>query len=297
MKHRTPTQLYRIARRPLPYRSTKFPLFRRVVLMRMFFILFLLALLTMLSILASCERTLDFKYKEIAPQLVVESNLTDNEIWAKLMLTTPMNEPLDTKLLTDAEVTVENLTTGQSTSLTPDDEGVFRALLGGIEGDEYRLSVTRGDQTHSSSMTMLAQSEIADFSQSWIKMPYDYVAILQVAIVDPLEYGNYYWVRLYRNGKFYKWNVIDDAASAEGILLTSFMTSRENLDKEDDEDALRPGDTVTVVVNAIDNRMFDYLTAISNDSSGPRLFSGEGCLGYFLASSPSSATLTFSSRQ
>jgi hypothetical protein len=39
--------------------------------------------------------------------------------------------------------------------------------------------------------------------------------------------------------------------------------------------------------------MHDYLEALQNDSNGPAMFSGDKCLGYFVATSPVSASIVF----
>jgi hypothetical protein len=62
------------------------------------------------------------------------------------------------------------------------------------------------------------------------------------------------------------------------------MTTRRDTEEEGDDDVLLDGDTVTVTVAPISQDMHDYLSALmSGGSNGPRMFSGDFCLGYFLA--------------
>lgn len=247
-------------------------------------------------ILMGCERELDFKYNIIPPQLVAEGVLDETGCSVKLTLTTPMGEPIDNNPVTDAEVTVTDLTDNSSLVLFPESSGTFVCSKSGIPGHEYRLTVMRNGCNHISETVMQSGVNIERVEVSWIKMPYDYVALVQVSIEDPSAYGNLYWVRLYRNGEFYKWALTDDSTSEDGILLSTFMTSRENLDKEEESDALREGDVITATVTPVTRSLFEYLTAISNDSSGPRLFTGDGCLGYFLAAPTASESIIFTSR-
>lgn len=100
-------------------------------------------------------------------------------------------------------------------------------------------------------------------------------------------------MRLYRKGIAYKWNLVTGLYGSDGIITDQFMTSRRDLDEEDEQVALRYGDVVTASVSPISREMYDYLEAISSDSNGPALFTGDFCLGYFLASPTVSASITF----
>lgn len=265
----------------------------------------ILPVLIQMAILSitSCSKNIEFKYDDIPPKLVVEGRLSDEGASVRLTQTTPMAEPMDTTLLTNADVTLTDLTMLRSsgeaeavTTLIPEDKGVYRSDKPGIPGHRYRLDVMHDGALHSSESTMLPRVAVKDLSVNWIKMPYDYVALIQVSVSDAERFGDYYWVRLYRNGNFYKWAVTDDSASSGGVLMITFMTTRENLDKEDEADIIRPGDIVTAVVTPIERSMYYYLTAISNDSSGPLLFTGNDCLGYFIAASPTTLSLSFPAR-
>ena len=39
--------------------------------------------------------------------------------------------------------------------------------------------------------------------------------------------------------------------------------------------------------------MYDYLEALENGTNGPYMFSGDKCLGYFIATTPVSSAITF----
>ena len=71
------------------------------------------------------------------------------------------------------------------------------------------------------------------------------------------------------------------------------MTSRKDTDEEGDDEVLFDGDVMTFTVTQISKEMHDYLEALQNDSNGPAMFSGPRVLGYFLASSPVSRSITF----
>lgn len=245
-------------------------------------------------VLTSCEKELDIDYHDIAPITVIEGELTPDGVRVGLTLTTPMDEPMDRTCLTDALVTLDDLTEGQSYALSPDPEDFYVNDVAGIPGHDYRLSVERDGCLYEEVTTMFAPTEITGLEFNWIKMPYDHVAVLQVRFHDnPLVNGECYWVKIYRNGELYQWQELDDQRVDDGEVSYTIMTSRRDTDAEDDDEVLYDGDVVTCTVCPVTRDMYNYLETLRNDSNGPAMFTGPLCLGYFLASTPATATITF----
>ena len=244
--------------------------------------------------LTACEKKLDFEYHDIEPLTVIEGELTSVGAKIGISLTTPMDEPMDRSRLTDACVTITDLSDGSDRILTADADGYFSDQTPGIPGHRYRLTVVRDGNTYSMETMMYAATEIVDAEFNWISMPYDKVAVFQARYLDnPADTGDCYWVKLYRNGEIYSWQEQDDRTASDGINTFFSMTSRRDTDEEDDDDVLFEGDVMTVTVIPISREMHDYLEALQNDSNGPCLFSGPRVLGYFLASIPASRSVTF----
>lgn len=245
----------------------------------------LLLYFVILTIIQGCKKELDIEYKDIPPITVIEGELTQNGAMVKITMTTPMDEPMDTVALTDASVELTDLSSGVDIPLSSDKYGRFRSGQGGISGHTYRLVVERRGKRYESVCEMLRPTEILAVEFNWIKMPYDYVAVLQVTFKDnPLITGECYWVRLYRNGKAYMWNLMTDTQGSQGVINDVFMTSRMDLNEEEEDTALREGDVITAKVSPISRDMYDYLEAVSSDSNGPLMYKDDFCLGYFLAS-------------
>lgn len=248
----------------------------------------------LLLFLTSCEKDLDFKYNYIDPIPVIEGELEPEGACIAITLTTPMDEPMNLTRLTDAVITLDNLDDGSSTVLTADENGYYRDSTPGKPGCQYRLNVEREGKHYATTTTMYAPVEILDMEFNWIKMPYDHVAVLQVKFSDnPATRGDCYWVKIFRNGEIYKWMQVDDRGEDTGIVIYTTMTSRMDTDEEDDGDVLYDGDVVTCSVSPVSKQMYDYLAALQNDSSGPAMFNGDFCLGYFMATSTVSRSLTF----
>lgn len=242
----------------------------------------------------SCEKDLDIEYKDIEPITVIEGQLSLQGTNVRITMTTPMDEPMETTLLTDATVSLTDLTDGSIEQLIPDQSGVFTGQSAGIPGHLYELSVLREGKSYTAGCEMSNPTDLLALEFNWIKMPYDHVAVLQVTFTDNSAIdGECYWIRLYRNGKAYMWHIITDLYAENGIINDVFRTSRRDLDEEEENTALRDGDIVTASVSPISREMYDYLEAVSSGSNGPALFSGDFCLGYFLASPTVSASITF----
>lgn len=244
---------------------------------------------------AGCEKELDFKYHDIEALTVIEGTLTESGADVTIRLTTPMDEPMDRTCLTDAQVTLSDLHTGESTVLTADDRGHYRSGAAGVPGHEYLLTVSRDGKEYTSASLMRRAPKIEGLEFKWISMPYDDVAALQVAFADsdPTAYGDCYWIRIYRNGEFYKWSTVQDDRAIDGVLYESVNTTRKDESAEDEDDLLVDGDEVRVTVAQVSKAFYDYLNAMSSDSNGPRMFQGDMCLGYFLAAGVSESTIEF----
>lgn len=246
-------------------------------------------------VLTGCEKELDFDYKEVEPMTVIEGTLTESEAKVSITLSTPMAEPMNTTRLTDATVSISDLTANRTVEMTPDAEGFFIGNITGITGHNYRLTVTRHNETHISDTEMLPRTEIKALEFQWLKMPYDQVAALQVTFTDnSATTSDCYWVRIYRNDKSYMWSIVTDRLAIDGLIDEVLMTSRRDTSEEDEESVLVDGDVVTATVTPISRIMYDYLEALSvSGSNGPALFSGNRCTGYFLAAPVAEASIVF----
>ena len=244
--------------------------------------------------LAGCEKELDFEYHDVDSPLVIEAVLTGEGPTVRLTHTTPMNEHMDLSPVTDAIVTLADLTDGTSRSLPLRADGSYGDDISGEPGHEYQVDVTAGGTRFRSACTMEHSSEITGMLFQWIKMPYDYVAVLQVSFREaPGNKDNCYWVRLLRNGEPYSWSVIDHRVASDGIINFVTMTSRRDIEEEDDEDVLLDGDEVTALVIPVSLRMADYLMALELDSNGLPMWEGGFCLGYFLAAPVAEKSVIF----
>ena len=111
------------------------------------------------------------------------------------------------------------------------------------------------------------------------------VAALAAGSVVRIEGTEGAW-RLTRNGKPYKWHVMNNKGyfDVTGIDVPCFVYC--DLDK-DNKDILQDGEEISLEVRKIDRRTYDYLYALAKaeqSASNPiRNFSNPATLGYFSA--------------
>ncbi len=245
--------------------------------------------------LVSCEKELDFEYHDIPAQQVIEGLLTQEGASVRLTMTVATDEPFSDLTVTDASVTIADLTADEVFTLAAGADGIFTSDdVSGRTGHEYELTVQIGENKYTSVSRMLAPSEIVSAEFSWIKMPYDDVAILKVQFTEDTDPAANYWMRVYRNGEIYDWQAITSHNAVDGIVTGMMMTTRKDVDEEDDDDVLRDGDVVDIEVMTISEEMADYLESLNNgDYNGNMMFTGAYCLGYFLAAPVSKAQIIF----
>lgn len=250
----------------------------------------------LVAFLASCEKELDFKYHDVESQFVIEGVITDQGSIVKLSYTLPMDEPFSFETIKDAEITITDLTDNVTYDLLPQN-GIFTDKNPGIPGHEYVLTVNHKGQNYKSFCLMRNGVEILDLKFQWIKMPYDYVAVLEiVSTVSDID-GSCYWTRIYKNGEPYKWLMSHGSGAIDGNLTQATFTTRQNPDDENDKDNLKEGDILSVLVCPISLEMYDYLVGISSDSNGPMMFMGNFCLGYFLATEIAQSSIVFNPKE
>ena len=244
--------------------------------------------------LCSCEKDFDIEYRDIQPIPVIEASLSLDGARVSITETTPMDELMNRTRYTDAVVTITDLTSGEVHNLSADSDGYFISPVPGVVGHDYELSVARGLKHYSATSSMLAPAGIADLSFSWIKMPYDQVAALQIIIdCGTSDIEQSFWILIYKNGEFYKQSIVRDTYSTDGTINVTLMTSRRNPDDDDDDDVLLDGDLVTATVAPISASMYDYLEGLLNNSNSSLMFAGDFCLGYFLASPVAERSVTY----
>ena len=126
-------------------------------------------ILTLVFFLSSCEKELDFKYHDVESQIVIEATLSEEGSTVSISQTIPMEAPLKITQLTDALVSIKDITENSTYNLTVDEMGIFYGGTPGIPGHEYNIEVSSAGKYYFSSCTMRQPSRIISLDFQWIK--------------------------------------------------------------------------------------------------------------------------------
>ena len=225
------------------------------------------------------------------PQVVIEGRVTNETVSVLITTTCDMEDSVkvcgrddDTVILSDDK--------GFNDELLYEADGRYRSpsQLTGAPGTAYTLTVETGGKTYTSSSVMQRQAVILSTAFRWEKFMNSRMLYYEVEVEDIKGEENHYCYHMYRNGEPYRWNVFTDQGDTDGIIFVDITcmdedTAEENKE-EDPNDILYEGDRITVEVQTIDRRAYDYLCSLGlseRTSANPIANFTGGCLGYFSA--------------
>lgn len=237
--------------------------------------------------LASCEKEIEIDYHTVEPLYVVEAGITEDGATARISQTQDMADEIGARPVNNAIVTICS-DNGEQSTLHLDSAGCYSSGIKGVTGRKYTLKVQIGDYVTESASEMQESFEMNDMHMYKVKVLEDEIVYYHVKVsgYNSDEKG-YYHTLITRNGKPYKWNVMDNKGYTDttAINVACFVYCELNMD---DKDILVDGEELGVEVRKIDRRTYDYLYALrmsSNSASNPiRNFSNPTTLGYFSAS-------------
>jgi hypothetical protein len=252
------------------------------------YILFIL----IVAIFSSCEKVIDLKLNNAEKKYVIEGIVTDQAGTAKVLISQTKNFDEGNSFIgiPGATVTItENGTT--TTSLSEVAPGIYVApALAGVSGRQYSLSVTIAGKQFSAQCTMPQKVPIDTMFITSELLFGNTRKLVNIGFTDPPGLGNSYrWIQ-YVNGRKEDQVMIrnDEYSDARYILNKLFYFS----DDDEPERTIKTGDQVTVDMECIDPRLFNYWFSLDRSATG---ISGQatpanpvtnlqgGALGYFSA--------------
>lgn len=244
--------------------------------------------------LSSCEKAIDLKLKDTAPQYVVEGVLTDEAGACKVLLSQTKNftDNNDFNGISGATVTIAD-DNNNVYPLTATSAGVYQNnTITGIPGHTYQLSVNIDGKTFTSSCLMhpaipldsiyLVKDELINNKDG---TPRKYVT---VQYNDPAATKNYYRFIQYVNGRKEESIMLEDDEFTNGQEVNNNL--RFSNDNDNPARDIRPGNQVTIEMMSIDQAVYKYFYSLSNSANGdgnnaapanPLTNIKGGALGYF----------------
>lgn len=272
---------------------------------------------TAVAALAACEKEIDFDYNEVEPLVMIEGRVTNEGTEVLITRSRSVYDAVKPRGLAGAAVAVA-ATGGEgadSATLAYDEAtGYYRSPLKGQPGTTYRLTVDLEGRHYEATSLMHPPAPLRSAAFLWQTISEERMLAYELWATDPQPtVRNYYWYRLDRtrhhphfSGRTthdaYRWNVFDDRGCPPGSVVRDVMCMSERMAQDDDKDdwdnILYEGDTVTMRLMVIDEPTFDYLRSLStgqrNGANPAGNIKGDPCLGYFTAASVTHAdTLVF----
>ena len=271
-------------------------------------------LIICMTALTACEKEIDFSYHEVEPMVMIEGRVTNEGTEVIITRTRSVTDPVKPKGLKGAEVIVS--AEGLHERLAYDEAtGCYRSPLKGLPGTTYRLTVDFEGRHYEAQSYMCPPSPFLSTEFLWQPINKERILAYEYCTADPeTDVRNYYWFRMDRISHHphfanktthdaYRWNVYEDRGSPPGIVRRDVMCMSEQTAEDDEKDEwdniLYEGDTITLRLMVIDQPTYDYLRSLStgqrNGANPVGNISGDPCLGYFTAASVTYAdTVVFS---
>lgn len=242
-------------------------------------------LLFVILSMTSCVEIVQLDLRSVEPQVVIEGKITDsafgNEV--KITLTQDFQQKNEFPPITTAEVTVTDVTTGQSETLTQKYSGVYSIqTLKGVPGHHYKMAVNYNGNVYEATSTMPA------------KVPFDELTYREVSRFQT----NIRMVAVYSDPKdstnYYRWATIgNDGIRSRAYFVRSDAFNNGNRIEQviDSGIDIHTGDNITIEMQCIDKATYEYfLTLAKQQGQGPNSGSSGvnpptnisgGALGYF----------------
>jgi len=239
---------------------------------------------------AGCEKTIELDYKANQSQIIIEGNISNGPgpYFVKISKSIGLSDLGDYPTVDNAAVAISD-DAGKSETLVFEGNGVYRTTsITGVEGRTYTLTVEAEGQTYTAQSTMPQQ------------VPFDSIKVEEVELLggteyniipiylDPIAKGNNYRFELSINGEIVKQHLIQSDEIRNGVANTL------RLELNDDDLALNAGDTITLMMQCIDENVASFYTALilmedngpgggTTPSNPPNNITGNGALGIFSA--------------
>lgn len=253
-----------------------------------------------LCLLSSCEEEIQLDYRPIDPLYVIEGHVCNDGSGVVITGTRDIDDPVLKDGIEVQSVTLSS-DNGIKETLVYGKDGIYssRSFVG-KPGETYTLTVVIDGESVISSSTMPGYTEIISTRMRWEETMGNDMLHLIVEVSDKADDINYYYYRILRNGKLFKWNVVRDLDSSNSTIQFDISCmSRDKAEKNDPDDydsILFEGDDITIEVRAIDMKTYDYLFSAKlsgqNHSNPIYNFNGE-VLGYFSAYTTTSKSFVF----
>lgn len=243
---------------------------------------------------ASCQEVIDIDLNEAGPVLVVEGNYSDQPGPHQVSLTRSLNfdEPNSFPAVTGAVVTLSDQS-GNTQTLSETQPGIYQISSPGTPGSTYTLNIKENEEEYSTTCYMPPPVSIDTVLTDSITFGPSSNVFMRVKFTDPQGAKNFYRIIEIINGDTLETINLTLDRYNDGQQITADIFSDMN-------PALNYGDTVTMILQTIDEPVFTYLRDLvevinrgsqAASPANPKSNINGKALGYFSAHSERTMTV------
>jgi len=235
----------------------------------------------------SCQKVIDLKLNNAAPQLVIEGNLTDDFGPQYVIVTksVPFTSSNIFPPVTDAEVTIID-SVGNKFRLNQSNPGIYSIYpFAGTHGQTYTLTIKTGGITYTAKSTMPYQVNLDTLTSKTDVLSDKDLRTITVDYKDPANVANQYRFVLYINSEQAGAIFTNDDSFTNGRYVKNDLL-QNGVD-------IHPLDTATVEMECIDKNLYKYWFSLSQQQgdgpgggttpANPPSNFNNNALGYFSA--------------
>lgn len=246
-------------------------------------------LILVLLIVTSCQKVIDVKLNNEAPQYVIQGEITDGPgpYFVTISRTKNFSANNTFDKVSGAQVMISDNTANVTETLNETSPGFYQtSLIGGVPGHTYHLSVVINGQTFSATSTMPAQTVNIDTLYAAKSFTGNEI-FATVVFKDPPGKGNYYLLRQWVNGQQIKSTNVRSDDAIDGQTYTVQLRYDNNADSGNP--SINKGDSITAELDCINKQVYDFyrtlqaVTGASNTATptNPLTNITGGALGVF----------------
>lgn len=245
----------------------------------------LIFLLVLLSLFTACEEVIEVELDDADPQIVIEGNVSDNveNNLVSITLSSDFYEPSEYEKISGADIIVTEVG-AESFVFSEISPGEYsNENLIATEGSEYSIEVNYNDIAYSAKSSLRKQLLIDSLkiTEESGRFSDDVIYQIHLYFQDNPGYEDYARIKVYVNGEERGGITTYDDRLSDG---NSIVFNRFQVEQENDEDKLVPGDLITVELLTIEEATYEYFNTLSNVLAS----SSEG--GMMSGSSPANPT-------
>lgn len=256
----------------------------------------LLVMATILMLASACQKVIDLKLDNAAPQLVIEGNLTDEDGPQIVTISKSVSFSATNTFppVSGAIVTISD-STGVENILTETSPGTYVIVpFKGYYGRTYKLTVKVNGVTYMASSTMPQAVQLDSLTAKEDDFGKKNLRTIVVNYQDPPKVPNQYRFVLTINKKQVNAVFANDDSFTDGRYVKEelFQTGTD----------IQHGDTARVEMQCIDKNIYKYWYSLSQQQnngpgggitpSNPPSNLSNGALGYFSAHTVSNSAIT-----